>query len=148
MSALAFTGVPAAEVDALWPGVAAHFEGVAARSRGRFSGQDWRQSFLDRSRQLWVAHAPAGAGIGEVRAVLATELRRYPGRRVAALVACSGAGREDWTGFLPLVEAWARAEGCAAIEAEARPGWRRVLAPHGYAATHVILEKELDHAGR
>lgn len=148
MSALAFTGVPAPEIEALWPGVAAHFHGVAARSRGRFSGQDWRRSFLDRSRQLWVAHAPAGDGIGEVRAVLATELRRYPGRRVAALVACSGAGREDWIGFLPLVEAWARAEGCAAIEAEARPGWRRVLAPHGYAATHVILEKELDHAGR
>lgn len=148
MSALAFTGVTAAEIDAVWPRLAAHFAGIAARSRGRFAPRDWRRAFRDRSRQLWVAHQPAGAGIGEVRAVLATELRRYPGRRVAALVACAGSGREDWTGFLPLVEAWARAEGCAAIEAEARPGWRRVLAPYGYAATHVILEKELDHAGR
>lgn len=148
MSALAFTGVPAAEVEALWPGVAAHFAGIAARSRGRFAPRDWRRAFRDRSRQLWVAHEPAGTAIGEVRAVLATELRRYPGRRVAALVACSGSGREDWIGFLSLVEAWARAQGCAAIEAEARPGWRRVLAPHGYAATHVILEKELDDAGR
>ena len=148
MSALTFTGVAAAEVDALWPSVAAHFEGVAARSRGRFSGQDWRRSFIDRSRQLWVAHAPAGAAIGEVRAVLATELRQYPGRQVAALAACAGSGREDWTGFLAVVEAWARTQGCAAIEAQARPGWRRVLAPYGYAATHVILEKELDHAGR
>jgi len=128
MSALACTGVPAAEVEALWPRVAAHFEGVAARSGGRFAPEDWRRAFRDRSRQLWVAHEPAGAGIGEVRAVLATEVRSYPGRRVAALVACSGSGREDWIGFLPLVEAWARAQACAAIEAEARPGWRRVLA--------------------
>ena len=145
MSALAFTGVPHGEVEALWPRIAGHFEGVAALSRGRFAAADWRRSFRDRSRQLWAAHEPAAdAVVGPVRAVLATEVRQYPGRRVAALMACTGAGREDWTGFLPIVEAWARAQGCTAVEAQARPGWQRVLRPHGYAATHVFIEKELD----
>ena len=143
MTELTFTGVPAAEIEALWPSVATHFEGVAARSGGRFVAEDWRRSFLDRSRQLWVAQE-----CNAFRMALATEVRQYPQRQVAALVACSGSGRADWVDFLSLVEAWARAQGCAAIEALGRPGWKRVLAPHGYAATHVILEKELDDAGR
>ena len=41
------------------------------------------------------------------------------------------------------IEAWARAQGCAAMELIARPGWSRILRRHGYDITHVFCEKEL-----
>jgi hypothetical protein len=40
-----------------------------------------------------------------------------------------------------LIEAWARARGCAGVEIEGRAGWQRVLP--GYARDDVILRKEL-----
>lgn len=130
-----FTGVPADRIDDYWPHVSGLIENIAGRSGRRFSAQDYYESFKDRGRQLWVAVTD-----GDVVMALITEIRTYPGKRVAALVACAGERRGDWLHYLTTVEKWAKAQGCEAIEAEARPGWERVL---GWRRTHVILEKEI-----
>ena len=130
-----FTGVPAGEIDGYWPHVCGYFVGISERSGGRFAPVDYFNSFKDRSRQLWIA-----AKDDRVTMVLVTEVRDYPRKKVAALIACAGEGRGDWLHYLQVIEDWARSQGCEAIEAEARPGWARVL---GWKKTHVFLEKGL-----
>ena len=130
-----FTGIPADTVDEWWPRVSGLIDNIAERSGGRFWTEDYREAFKDRSRQLWAAVKG-----DQVVMVLITEIRAYPRLKTAALIACAGDRRGDWLHYLTVVEAWAKAQGCEAVEAEARPGWERIL---GWRKTHVILEKEL-----
>lgn len=63
------------------------------------------------------------------------------GERLCTIVACAG---HDWTKFGPLIaglEAYARAELCAAIEICGRPGWRRRLPD--YRLAKVVIRKRL-----
>lgn len=130
-----FHGIRKELVDMTWPIVAPLIERACERSGGKYIASDFFATTREGAQQLWVA-----AKDGVPTMALITEIRNYPQKRVAALVVCIGEGREDWLAHLETVEDWAKAQGCEAILAEARPGWERVL---GWQKTHVILEKEL-----
>lgn len=105
--------------------------------RGRLLARDVLDLVLAGRMQLWVAHEPPEA----IRAVCLTEVIDYPRKRVCRIVALFGRGFRAWVPMRGEIEAWARRQGCGAMEAVARLGWARV-APD-YELTHVFLEKEL-----
>jgi hypothetical protein len=90
-----------------------------------------------RDLQLWLAWD------GTVMALAVTELVRHPRKLCCRIRICTGRERRAWQSFLAVLEAWAKAQGCAAMELIARPGWSRILAQHGYETTHLFCEKEL-----
>ena len=53
-----------------------------------------------------------------------------------------GASLQDWLGFLPVIEEYARLNGCAEIRLVGREGWDRVLP--GYSKKAVLLSKALE----
>lgn len=76
-------------------------------------------------------------------ALALTEIVDYPRIRVCKLLACTGEDASKWIDLLSGIETWAKSNGCGVIQPICRPGWERLLKPHGYTKTHIQLEKTL-----
>ena len=86
--------------------------------------------------QLWLATDEDG-----VQGIAVTCITEYPQRTNCLIWLCAGIGREKFTPLIVNIEQWAKAQGCASISLEGRPGWEKVLAD--YDKTKIILEKRL-----
>ena len=130
-------GIPSAEIDAVWPLVEPRIAAACRRGRDKEAPEDIRQALKARDQQLWLAWD------GAIAAVAVTQIVRHPRKTCCRIRICTGRERRSWQACIAAIEGWARAQGCAAMELIARPGWSRVLARHGYETTHVFCEKEL-----
>lgn len=130
--------VPAAQVASVWPWVEPELRRACARSDGRYAAEDVRAALLARDMQLWIAVGAAGRGI---ESVCVTELVKYPQEKRCGLVFCAGRRPERWLHHLDEIAGWARAQGCAALELQGRPGWEKLLP--GWEKTHVLLRKRI-----
>ena len=131
-------GVRADEIMAFWSEIAPLIEKLTARTGGRFRAVDLAKAVIARDIQLWAA-----LDDGHVSAIATTEIINYPQRRIGRFLATSGEDIERWIGHVGAIEEWARQNGCTAMEAVARKGLERVMKPHGWTCTHVVLEKDL-----
>ena len=101
---------------------------------GRFA--DVEADVLASNAWLWLAIENT-----TVLATAVTKVTQENGGRLCTIVACAG---RDWTKFGGLIaglEAYARAEGCSAVEICGRPGWMRRL-PH-YRVTKIVMRKQI-----
>ena len=130
-------GVPAAEIDAVWPLAEPLISAACRRGRDKESADDIRRGLRERDLQLWLAWD------GAVAALAVTEIVCHPLKRCCRIRICTGRDRRGWQRYLPVIERWAAAQGCAAMELIARPGWSRLLGTQGYDTTHLFCEKEL-----
>ncbi|MBX6322976.1 MAG: hypothetical protein IRY94_14195 [Rhodospirillaceae bacterium] len=130
---LLMRGVAAAEIAAVWPRVEPLLARATGRTRGCVSTAAVRERLAARDMQLWITEP--------LRAACVTEIVAYPHQRWCRVVFAAGEDLALCRAGLAVIEAWARAEGCAGVEIEGRPGWRRVLP--GYRAGDIILRKEL-----
>jgi hypothetical protein len=135
--ALRWFGVPARDLNIWWVSAAPLIERALARGRGEMTAEDVRGFLERRAMQLWLLWDGA-----RVCGALATELANYPRKRscILRLFAADAGWRAAWLRLLPLIEPWAREQGCAAVEVFGRPGWARIL---GYDIKQVVLSKEL-----
>ena len=72
--------------------------------------------------------------------IAVTTIIRYP-RKTTCLIVLAGGSLETLRRCLPLVEEWARHQGCQAMEVTGRKGWLREL--KDYSQSQVRLWKEL-----
>ena len=86
--------------------------------------------------QLWLA-----TDNDEVEGIAVTCITEYPQTTTCLIWLCAGMGREKYTPLLGNIEQWAKAQGCASISLEGRPGWERILTDYG--KTKIVLEKRL-----
>lgn len=129
-------GIPAHLIDEVWDGVRPWIAEACKTSRGKFDENDIRIGLLERDDQLWIWNTPTAF------AVVVSRLSNYPKKRVCQLRIVTGRNRDEWyRAGLKTIEAWAKANGCHAMELCARPGWARLLTD--YEMTHVYLEKQL-----
>jgi hypothetical protein len=127
--------VDPAQVHEFWPHVASLIK--AAMEKGRLSSfADVEHSVRSGRALLWLAWN------GEtVKAAAVTELGLANGETFCTIVACGGRDRAQWLPLLAGIEAYGRAQGCAAMRIYGRRGWRKLLPE--YRTTRVLLEKEL-----
>lgn len=130
-------GIPAAEIDAVWPMVEPLIAAACRRGRDKETAEDIRRGLRERDLQLWLAWRDG------IVALAVTEIVCHPLKRCCRIRICTGRDRQGWQRWLPVIEAWAKAQGCAAMELIARSGWSRLLEKEGYATTHLFCEKEL-----
>jgi len=130
-------GVPAAEVDAVWPLVEPLIADACRRGGGKDAPPDIRRAVSERDQQLWLAWDFS------VVALAVTEIVCHPRKKCCRIRICTGRERRSWQHQLAAIEVWAKAHGCAAMELIARTGWSRLLKSQGYALTHLYCEKEL-----
>jgi len=85
---------------------------------------------------LWLASEGA-----RLVAAATTVISRTP-RHKLCIVSCAGGEHSKlWDRFMPMVESYARAEGCDLVRAMGRKGWARVL--QGYAQPWIVLDKRI-----
>jgi hypothetical protein len=127
--------VDPAQAHEFWPHVAPLIK--AAMEKGRLADYaDVEQSVRNGSALLWIAWN------GEkIKAAAVTELGIANGEKFCTIVACGGHDRRQWLHLLAGLEAYGKAEGCAAIRIYGRRGWLKLLPE--YRTTRVLLEKKL-----
>jgi len=124
-----------AHVDRVWP-LVSHLIRAAMR-KGRISEfADVERAVLDGAMLLWVA-----ADRQAIWAAAVTQLTSPNGEKFCTIVACGGRERARWLPLKAELEAFAKAEGCAAIRIHGRRGWAREFPD--YRLTRILLEKEL-----
>lgn len=119
--------------------VASALRRACERSDGRYAIGDVFAALLRRDMQLWIAVDEASED--PVEAVCITEMIAYPREKRCGVVFCAGRNPGRWLHHLESIEGWARAQGCAAVELQGRPGWERLL--KGWDKTHVLLRKRI-----
>jgi hypothetical protein len=127
--------VDPAQVHEFWPHVASLIK--AAMEKGRLSSfTDVEHAVRNGNALLWLAWN------GEtVKAAAVTELSQANAEKFCTIVACGGHDRSQWLPLIAGLEAYGRAQGCAAMRIYGRRGWRKLLPE--YRTTRVLLEKEL-----
>lgn len=131
-------GIQPAEINAVWEDVRALIEDACTTTRGKFDAEDIRAGLLTGEDQLWIWRTATAFAVG------ITRLANYPKQRVCTLRIVTGNNMEEWfEPCLETIERWAKANGCHAMEFQARPGWKRFLSGRGYDHTHSYLEKSL-----
>ena len=129
-------GIPAHLVDEVWDEVRPWIAAACKRSRGKFDENDIRIGLLERDDQLWIWRSPTAYAVG------ITRILPYPKQKVCTIRIVTGRNRKEWEKeCIAQMEQWAKAQGCAAMELQARPGWESALPD--YDKTHVYLEKQL-----
>jgi hypothetical protein len=124
-----------AYVDRVWP-LVSHLIRAAMR-KGRISEfADVEAAVLAGSELLWVA-----ANRQAIWAAAVTQLSRANGETFCTIVACGGRERARWLPLKAELEAFAKAEGCAAVRIHGRRGWAREFPD--YRLTRILLEKEI-----
>lgn len=131
-------GIPSDALTDMWPIVEPMIQKACAGSNGRFKPGDIAKAIAERDFQLWVALRAQGP-----QAMAVTRIVKFPQVTVCEVLACVGEDREDWVDHLSTIEAWAVSQGAKQMHSIARTGWARVLKPHGYKQSHVLLEKTL-----
>jgi hypothetical protein len=131
-------GIQCTEVDSVWAEVRPWIEEAALTTRGKWDAEDIRAGLLTGEDQLWIWKTPTAFAVG------ITRLANYPKQRVCTLRIVTGTNMAEWAvPCIETIEAWGRANGCHAMEFQARPGWKQFLSGRGYDHTHSYLEKSL-----
>lgn len=128
--------VPAHQVPGYWDEAAPIIQRALDHGHGAYHLRDIFDALTKREMQLWL-----GLADGVVKAALITELCRYPRITTCILRLFAADKAKRWFPHLEVIETWARAQGCVAIEVFGRLGWRKML--DGWTETHAILRKEL-----
>lgn len=126
--------VPPEIVDETWTLARPYLDRAAAAGTLETS-EDWRRAVLADDAQLWIVWTDddrcVGAGI--------TYLVGAQGVCVIAGFGADNGGH--WKRSLPVVEQWAKTQGCNRVRIFGRVGWMDRL--KDYAVKGVILDKEL-----
>jgi hypothetical protein len=135
MSGCRLLCIPHDQTEQFWPHVATLIK--SAMEKGRLSDcAGVEHSVRNGSALLWIAWN------GErIKAAAVTELGQANGEKFCTIVACGGSERGQWLHLLAGLEAYGKAEGCAAMRIYGRRGWLQLLPE--YRATRVLLERAL-----
>jgi len=99
-----------------------------------------RADIMRGTSQLWAIQKDDG----RVMAVVVTEAMKVAGRMVLVLRWLGGTQLDIWLDDLGIIERWAMIQGFERVEVWGRPGWSKILAPHGYKESFRVLTKSVD----
>ena len=123
-------GVLSHQVPEVWGEVGKHVRAALEHGNGEYLEIDIFDALVGQKMQLWRD--------GDTIAV--TTIIRYP-RKTTCLIVLSGGSIENVRRSLPLLEQWAKAQGCHAMDVAGRKGWLRELKNN--SQNQVRLWKEL-----
>ncbi len=126
--------VDPARISEIWPHASRLIRSAVLKAGVSDFGEVEKSVLTGRSL-LWLAWE------SEIEAAATTTLNTANGRKICTIVACGGADMGSWLPLIAGIEAYAREEGCAAMNIIGRKGWARVLPD--YKERLVILEKEI-----
>ena len=140
MSDLAFGLVLPEHLETMWPKMApwviqAMGEGVSPED-----AQKVKEDIARGTSQLWGVFSEEEG----ILAVAVTETAVICGRRTLIIRHMGGKEMDRWLSALSPMERWAMSNEFEYVEVWGRPGWIRVLRPHGYRHSFHVLSKAVD----
>jgi hypothetical protein len=135
-----FTGIPTDRVDEFWPQAEPFLWRAILLTGGDETLTSVRNDLRDGHRQLWMAFDDPTMAAA-VMAVTTRLVTFGSGRMKCEIAHIGGDELDRWLGFLPVIEAHAKSEGCCGMRLIGRRGWVKMLPL--YAESAVVLEKPL-----
>ena len=112
---------PLEEIAQQWPRIS-EMIGRATVRQGCFEPIDYLRLAMIGQVGIWLCEVDH-----HIDAVLVTEIKTYPRRRVLEVVACGGDRMARWKdAAIEALDAHGREAGCSHISTTGRPGWARV----------------------
>lgn len=128
--------VDPARVHEIWPNVSGLI--YKAMDKGKLgSFAEVKKEVLAGNYLLWLAYDGAN-----VKGAVVTALEKTEWDKSCVIVACGGKFIEEWIDLMPVIEKFARDEGCNRILIYGREGWIGMLPPT-YRPVRVVIERKL-----
>lgn len=121
-------------MDSVWSEVEPLLKKAIERRDGEFSIADVLRFIREREMQLWIARD------SRIRAAAVSQIISYPQLKVCLFAYLGGDGMRFWKQAQPLIEAWAKSQGCQEIRSAGRRGWARVF---GLQEIYTVAAKRL-----
>ena len=122
-------------------GIWAHIEPMIGRGLERSAGDlepiDILRLALDGKMQIWTIMQEE-----KTLAVGVSEVKVFPQRRVAFIVALAGEEADSWLGLEDEFVMWAHKQGCTKIRFVGRGGWKKHLSEK-WKATGTTFERDV-----
>jgi len=126
------------QLQSLWPAVFPHLVYGRKHLEEYLSLEDVYVMVYSGQMQMWL-----GINEAQIELVGLTQALDYPRCRALRFVWIGGSGVRHYQQYLDWLELCAKRNGCGKIEVLGRPGWLRVLAPHGYEPKATLLVKDI-----
>lgn len=131
-------GIQPWQIDEVWGTIAPMVDQVSNIGGNSWYLPDVRERLEVGTLQLWLA-----IRAGALDAIIITDVHHSAAGKTCSLPIVWGRDARHWGGHLDTIERWAREAGCVRLEGIGRAGWERVLAPHGWQKTAIVVEKRL-----
>lgn len=132
-------GVPADDARLWWPQVGQWCENALVYAGGMLNLKDIQKAVAERDMQMWLIHEGE-----ELRAVCITQIHAFPRAKALEVIILGGSGMDRWLQeLLDVLEKFAAAHGCKAVNAYGRRGWIKVLRPWEWCELAVVISKEV-----
>lgn len=133
-----FTGVPIHDIPTTWPEAAPLLRRALER-QDQITEADVVKQLAAGEMQLWVHLDDCS---GRIICAVVTRITRWPASTIC-VVRLMGAidGDRQWLPSLDVIEEWAAAQGCDAVEIHGRKGWERLLP--NYELNRVVLRRKV-----
>lgn len=124
----------------MWKFAEPYIKRALDHTHGEISHLDLLVRCLERDIQLWMIYDGqriVGAGT--------TEIVLYPRMKVCRIITLAGAEFDEWAGYAQdVIGAWAKEQGCEAMEAYTRKGFVPKLQKLGFKHKYSVCHKPLE----
>ena len=115
------------QINHVWPDVKHHIESALDRG-SNYTIHDIRIGLCTQQMQLWCYGTDAA---------LVTTIQEKDGIKFCLYLALGGSKMDEWGKYQPLVEDWARENGCTEMRVYGRRGWKQF----GFEEVYTKLRK-------
>lgn len=130
-------GIPSDQIMSVWPGVEPVLARVIKPDTG-YTMQSVLTALQLANMQLWV--------IGNFQGVVVTQIENRPAQRILYTLFLAGDNMAEWIDeWCEVQDAYARHNGCAAVEFNGRKGWNKIgEAKPEWKAIRTVFRRELE----
>lgn len=111
-------------------------ESALAYTDGKYNITDVLDAIRDGMQMLWVVYNEEKA---KAQGCLVTEILAYPRAKALSIFLLGGDDFSEIIALLDELKDYAQGNGCKTIEFYGREGWEKVLEPHGFEKTHIVM---------
>lgn len=132
-------GIPHSHIDHFWPFAESYIKRALDYANGEFSHDDFRNMCKDRTIQLWLVSREK-----RIFGAITTEIVIYPHQKHCRMLTLAGSEFNNWMETADkIICAWAKEQGCSAIEACVRKGLVPKLSTLSFKHKRSFVSKEL-----
>jgi len=127
------------------PVLTKYFNKAIAHGQGESTLTDYMRKILNKQAQCWLAIDGAHiVGVG------LTEILEYAQHKTVHIIVFSCDDFEKCYSLFPIVEEFAKQQGCTAVEQWGRKGWAKALPKYvpGFEEAYVVMRKPIDNLNK